>query len=256
MTVHTLSSPFTDTLPVPLYFNLCVIPEGGTYPSHKHPWGDFIYSFQGVIEIFLGGKNHLVPPQYGIWIPPGLEHLGVSRKAAEHCSFYVDEKLSRLMPQEPRPLLVSPFIRAILQYLRGENRPAEDEECQRVLRVLFDQLKKAPVPETYLPAAHDPALSRLLYDLEENPGDERPLQELSRSVNLTERTLARRCQKELGMPLGEWRNRLRVIKALPLLKEGWSVEAIAFEFGYSGPSAFIAMFKRVTGHTPARYRGR
>jgi AraC-like DNA-binding protein len=58
------------------------------------------------------------------------------------------------------------------------------------------------------------------------------------------------------MPLAAWRQRLRVLRALPMLDEGRKVEAIALDLGYAGASAFIAMFRRLMGTTPDDYRGR
>ena len=89
--------------------------------------------------------------------------------------------------------------------------------------------------------------------MKKNPGDERSTQEIAQEANMTERTLARRCRQELGMCLTEWRNRLKVIKAIALIEEGFSVENIALEFGYANASSFIAMFKRTSGKTPAQY---
>jgi AraC-like DNA-binding protein len=40
-----------------------------------------------------------------------------------------------------------------------------------------------------------------------------------------------------------------------MLEAGRSVEAIGLELGYSSASAFIAMFRRMTGTTPDKVRG-
>jgi AraC-like DNA-binding protein len=71
---------------------------------------------------------------------------------------------------------------------------------------------------------------------------------------VTERTLARRCQRDLGMSFGEWRQRQRFLAALPLLEAGRPVQTVALELGYSTSSAFIAMFQRQCGTTPDQYR--
>ena len=94
----------------------------------------------------------------------------------------------------------------------------------------------------------------MLKALDEHPGDERSLAELAAAFNSTERTLGRRCQRDLGMSFAQWRQRLRVVKALPRLESGEKVETIALDLGYAGASAFIAMFRRMTGVTPDEHR--
>jgi len=64
----------------------------------------------------------------------------------------------------------------------------------------------------------------------------------------------RRCQRDLGMSLAQWRQRLRVVKAMGLLESGQTVETIALDLGYASASAFISMFKRLTGATPDEFR--
>ena len=66
--------------------------------------------------------------------------------------------------------------------------------------------------------------------------------------------ICRRCQRDLDMSFAEWRQRLCVVKALPLLESGAKVESIALDLGYASASAFIAMFKRMTGVTPNEHR--
>ena len=96
----------------------------------------------------------------------------------------------------------------------------------------------------------------MLRALEANPSDPRSLPQLARAANTTERTLMRRAQRNLGMSLVEWRQRLKVIEALALLERGQSVETIGLDLGYSSASAFISMFRKMMGTTPDEYRRR
>lgn len=47
---------------------------------------------------------------------------------------------------------------------------------------------------------------------------------------------------------------MRIVNAIAMIEIGRSVESIASKFGYSISSAFIAMFKKLTGTTPSTYR--
>jgi AraC-like DNA-binding protein len=145
----------------------------------------------------------------------------------------------------------------ILEHLR--DLPAlesRQRSLARLLRVLADQLSTCTTTGSFIPRTDDAELDAILQALHDNPADNRSLGELAASLHMSERTLMRRCQKELGMSLTEWRQHLRLVYALPLLRTGHSVESIALDLGYSTSSAFIAMFRRLTGSSPQRYAGR
>ncbi|MFC6671466.1 helix-turn-helix domain-containing protein [Marinobacterium aestuariivivens] len=99
-----------------------------------------------------------------------------------------------------------------------------------------------------------PAARAGTQDARSEPRRQPLLAELAQSVHSTERTLLRRCQRDLGMSLAEWRQRLRVVRAMPRLEAGDTVENIAHDLGYSTASSFIAMFRRLMGVTPDDYR--
>jgi AraC-like DNA-binding protein len=74
---------------------------------------------------------------------------------------------------------------------------------------------------------------------------------------MSERTLARRFEAELGMSLRSWRRRLRLFKAIELLGGGFGVTRTALELGYSSTSAFVYAFRTEMGRSPQAYmRGR
>lgn len=249
------SPPFSDTLPAPIVFRCAHVPAEGLYPQHQHVWGEFVYSFSGIMEVKLADHHYLAPPQYGIWLPPNVEHVGLNRYEAVHCSLYIAPQGCGAMPRTPCALTVSPLVRTLLEHLRQQPplQPGTPHD-ERLLRVLVDQLTLAPRAGSYLPSSDDPLLAAVLRLLEAQPGDNCTLPELARLANTTERTLMRRAQRDLGMSLAEWRQRLRVVKAMPLLEAGQTVETIALDLGYGSASAFITMFKRLVGTTPDEFR--
>lgn len=252
---HLRQPPFTDALPSPIFFRAARMPADASYPRHRHHWGEFVHAFSGVMEVKLQDGHYLIPPQYGLWLPPDVEHRGLNRQEAFHCSLYVAPELTGHLPKQVCALTVSPLLRALLDELRQHppslpRTPAQE----RLLQVVLDQLALAQRAGSYLPASDDALLAPVLEALEANPGDERSVAGWASFVHTTERTLMRRCQSALGMTLAEWRQRLRVVKAMPLLASGETVEHIAQDLGYASTSAFIAMFRRLMGATPDEYR--
>ncbi|WP_286236984.1 AraC family transcriptional regulator [Neptuniibacter halophilus] len=233
------------------------MPEDTIYPPHGHHWGEFVYSFSGVLELQAEGAEFRVPPNFGLWLPPETEHKGVNRYASFHCSLYIDAELARTkgMPASTCALTINTMLRAMLNHLRlSPPRPPYSAEESRLLEVMLDQLITAPSAGSYLPDSADPQLANLLAFLEQNPGNNQPLKQLAEQFGSTERTLARKAQRDLGMPLSEWRQRLKVIRAMQQLQAGATVETIALDLGYSTASAFIAMFRRLLDMTPDEYR--
>ena len=145
-------------------------------------------------------------------------------------------------------------MRALLERARDDTRNFRSTEHQHLLCTLLDELKETPATGTFLPASDGPLLGPILHHLEQHPQDNRSVTELARGAGTTERTLARKCRQDLNIPLSEWRNRMRIVKAMALLETGRTIESIAKEFRYSSASAFIAMFRKLTSTTPARYR--
>ncbi len=242
-------------LPQAIMFRSAVAPADGLYPRHQHPWGEFVYSFSGVMGVKVAGQHLLAPPHYGIWLPPDVQHVGLNRREAHHCSLYLARKGCAAMPPTPCALTVSPLVRALLEHL-SQLAPAHaiTGQDERLLQVLADQLAQAPRSNSYLPHSDDPVLAPVLQALSAEPGDNRTQAELAGAAHTTERTLDRRCQRDLGMGLSEWRQRLRVVKAVPRLQAGDKVEAIALDLGYASASAFIAMFRRLMKVTPDEFR--
>ncbi|WP_081724232.1 AraC family transcriptional regulator [Advenella kashmirensis] len=252
---HLRRPPFETTLPAPLVFRSVSVLADTVYPRHLHDWGEFVYSFSGVMEIELAQQHYLAPPQYGMWLPPQTAHVAFNRHAASHCSLYIDKALCRHLPQVTCALTVSPFMRALLEELRRTppGIPGTPQE-QRLLQVLVDLLEQAECTGTYLPASNDPLLKPVLLALQANPGDSRTIAEFATLNHTTERTLMRRCQRDLGMSFVEWRQRLKVLTSLARLDKGETVETIGLDLGYSSASAFISMFRRLMGTTPDEYR--
>lgn len=206
------------------------------------------------MEINIININYITPPPYGIWLPPHLNHSGLNRTDVSHATLYVHESLCHSLPQTAGIMLTTPLVTALLHHLKNHPKPIHNKEHLRLLYVLLDQLQSAELIHSYLPHSNHVVLKKILDYLHQHPANQSSLKELAKMSNMTERTLARYSQKELGMSLNEWRQRLKVIKAMSMLNEGKKIESIALNLGYANASAFINMFKRWMNFTPDQFR--
>jgi transcriptional regulator GlxA family with amidase domain len=105
-----------------------------------------------------------------------------------------------------------------------------------------------------LPTASEPAMQAALaytraHLVESNVGA------VCRNAGLSERTLRRRFQRELGMSWNEYRRRARLLAAAALLKRtAMPIGLIAAQVGFESQSAFARAFRDLTGKSPRVFR--
>ncbi|MCL6722929.1 AraC family transcriptional regulator [Klebsiella sp. T2.Ur] len=125
---------------------------------------------------------------------------------------------------------------------------------KRLTAVILDEIGSLPRVNLGLPMPQDNRLLRIAQALSDTPDDGRGLEEWAVWAGVSSRTLTRRFRAETGFSFNEWRQRIRLLRAIELLAAGKAVTAIALELGYDNVSAFIALFRRVIGTTPGRYK--
>jgi AraC family transcriptional regulator len=93
--------------------------------------------------------------------------------------------------------------------------------------------------------------TRLLAD----PAGKASLDDLARLTHTTPYHLARSFNEEIGIPIHQYRLRLRLALAIPLLLDtGRPAGRIALELGFSSHSHFTETFRRMTGVAPGALR--
>lgn len=225
---------------------------GTRFPRKGQPWGELNYALSGVCEFVIAGRRYLSPPAYGLWIPPGVEHEAWNRHPIVYATFYVAAASCAGLPPEPRTLSVSPLLRTVVADFvqRGLTAPRSDADA-RLAQVIVDQIALAPGFDSYLPAVEDRLIAPIAEALRATPGARTSLAEWARQAGVSERTLSRRWRDAAGIGFEEWRQRLKLVTAVAMLDGGGRVREVAAALGYNDPSAFIAMFRRMAGSSPA-----
>ena len=225
------------------------------YKSHSHSFGQLLYVVCGIMEMEVGGKHYLAPPEFCIWIPADVQHASFNKQSVKFRIIDFAQHLSGKLASRACVVRLSPIFQTIMSdfYQRGIVEPQTDED-KRLASVLVDQFALSPCQDTYLPITKDKFLAPILDALQRDPTDNSTLAQWAERSYTSERTLSRRCQQELGMSFSEWRQRLRYLHAVAGLERGKSVHEVALDVGYSSASAFIAMFQQISGVTPDRFR--
>lgn len=229
------------------------LPAHSELPPHSHAWGQVVYAPRGVLRVSADDASWIVPPSRAIWIPPGTVHATSLIEDASLRSMYLLPQATRLPSDACRVFEVTPLLRELIAQLGTEETEADPSREQLVMRLILDELSRArPLPVS-VPLPADKRLRGLCEALIADPASELTLADWAARVGASPRTLARLFEQELGTRFTEWRQRMRLAHAAPLIARGYPLSRVADELGYASQSAFSAMFRRSFGQTPSDF---
>ena len=231
-------------------------PAGHVIPLHFHDRDQVVYASRGVMTVRALDSAWVVPTDRAVWIPAKLPHTIIMSGMVSMRTLYLRPRLAKTLPRSCCVLNVSALLKELILHacmLAALNR--KNERQRHLIALILDQLETIQTVSLQLPNPSDPRALRVAGVLLANPGDQRTLTQICKEIGAGKRTIERRFQDETGMTFGKWRQQLRLMQAMRLLAEGSKVTHAAMEAGYSTPSAFISMFRKAWGTTPARCFG-
>lgn len=223
-------------------------------PRHHHRRAQLLFTVRGVMNCEVQDAVWIVPPQCAVWIPGGLPHTAFGSGEVECISLFIEPPEAPNLPTECCTLTVSSFFHQLL--MRANELPElydVDGPDGRIVAVIFDELAAAPLEDLRLPIPADPRLKKLTDLLIASPADHASVAEWASRIALSERSLNRLLEEQIGMSFGRWRRQLHVVLALRRLSAGETVQAVALDLGYESASSFVTMFRKMVGKPPSRY---
>lgn len=224
---------------------------------HSHDRAQLIYATAGTMRVSTDDGVWVVPPQRGLWMPPGVRHSIVMTGDVTMRTLYLRDDAARGMPPACHVLPVSALLRELI--IRATELPLHYNEkgpAGHVVALLLAELHQAGALPLQLPMPRDKRLRQICETLLGAPGDPRTLEQWASTANASARTLARLFVTETGLTFGAWRQQARVLEAMGRLGSGEPVTEVALDLGYDSVSAFSAMFRRAAGASPSQYRHR
>lgn len=175
--------------------------------------------------------------------------------------------LPRLVADLPRLVVVRradggdqlPALLRLLDAETAEPGPGSAEVVRRLIDVVLVHLLRAHAATSdchgIVAALSDPAVSRALTAVHEDPARRWTVEGLASEAGLSRAALARRWRDALGAPPLTYVIRWRVAIAGRLLTTtDLPLAAVAARVGYTSEFAFARAFKRTTGDPPGRWR--
>jgi len=233
-------------------FHVRVVADEQRIPRHQHRKGQLILALHGAITCEVENAMWMVPPQFAVWIPGQLPHSNKATPSARLCFLFIEPDAVSL-PDRCCTLKISPLVRELILTLAERSPNVQEPATRRLVEVLFDELPRQPQEQLQLPVSTHPKIRLMSDTMAQSPAEWQTLQQWARHFAMSERNLARLVVNETGLSFRRWRHQLQLIVALQELISGQSVQQVAHHLGYDSTTAFITMFKKGLGQTPARY---
>lgn len=231
---------------------------------HVHDVHQIEYAIGGVVEVETAAGHYLLPPQQAAWIPAGLQHQATMNPSVKTLAVMFDPAVIPDGGDRARILAVSPLLREMLLYAlrwpidRRVGAAKEDRVSDSFFLTLANLVSDALDHEAplSLPTSDDPVVAAAMAYTKDHLQSV-SLDDVCRTVAVSERTLRRQFQSEVGL---SWRTYLlhaRMLRAMALLAApAQTVQQTASTVGFDSMGSFTRAFVQFCGETPSSYRRR
>ncbi len=231
-------------------------------PWHHHDMHQLQYAFEGAITLEDGRGRHLLPRSLAGWIPAGVTHRD-SMHHVRSVSLLLAPDMVPEAGDRVRIIRVPPLLREMIAAAVQWPIDQKQDDTGRSFFTTFGLLCRGWIADEAgftLPTSTDPALDKAMAFTRAHLGTHlagATLADVCRAAGLSERSLRRRFQAELGMGWDEYRRRARLLAAIEALTgSARSIAQIAADVGFESQSAFAKAFQQLTGETPRGFRTR
>ncbi len=227
-------------------------------PWHQHDVHQLQYAFEGAIEVEDRAHRHLLPRTLAAWIPAGIEHRTSIHRVRSGCILFPIDMLPNA-GDRVRIIMVSPLMREMvigaMRWQIGQPLDNVGEAYFHSLALLCNEWIEQEAPLS-LPSSDDPQLRAAMAHTRAQLATA-TIASASAAAHLSERSLRRRFQTDVGMSWDEYRRRARLLSAVEKIATSQlPINQIALELGYENQSAFAKAFRVLLGVNPSDFRRR
>ncbi|WP_448151381.1 AraC family transcriptional regulator [Labrys miyagiensis] len=243
-------------MPRPIVALSRTYPDGHHIAPHHHRRGQLMTAASGLIVLTTPTGTWVMPPQRGMWIPPGAEHKVRMVGEVTMQSLYIEPYAILRMPGHCQVVSISPFLRELFR--EAVDLPLEydlEGRAGALMELIHHEMAQLPaLPLSLQYPAHE-ALAMRCRAFMQAPNIHETIDDWSKAIGTSRRTFTRLFRNETGMSFRAWCQQACLLSAIPRLATGEAVTSVAIDLGYENPAAFTLMFKRAFGSSPLHYLG-
>jgi AraC-like DNA-binding protein len=216
---------------------------------HAHKVSQLSIPINGVMYIMVQDSLFIIPPGMAIFIPKNTKHrvYKINPKAVIDNVYFTDI-YQNYLPNMAKSFYLSTLAAEVIAKICTFNKNEFNlKKVQHLISVLLDELNENSLLNYSLTIPKHPQLFKI-YELFAKSIDYFPsITDAANLINVSNRTLQRLFKDELGVNFVLWKQQFIFIKALELLIKEKSTTIVAYKLGYNSDSAFISMFKKMSG---------
>jgi len=223
------------------------------WEPHSHLAHELLWAREGTLTAQIEGQIFTVSEGYGLWIPTNKLHGGrLTAHIKLFSAFFAPEHTSVTF-KVPTVITMEPLLESLLIHL--SQKDLNQDARARAESVVFDVLKPSE-NQLSLRLPDDPRINDIANRLLVDPADQRSLEQWALDTGLSARTITRAYRESTGLSFAQWRQAVKIHRAIELLADGQGVQDVSDLLGYAQPSTFIDAFRRIMGSTPGAFTSR
>jgi YesN/AraC family two-component response regulator len=227
------------------------------YSDFSHPYGSSTLAEQWRVKFFNSfrngdGKTMEVYKEYKANDQADLGNGDALRSEKNRLIRLVTE-LTHLSTEvggsQGEMILLNEFYINFLETITSPNELAELEE--NIIYSFYQRLHQSDKPR------YSPIIERARHYIFQHLSDDLSLKDIAKEINVHKGYLSSVFKKEVGEPVSQYINRLRIKEAKELLSiTDYSLLEISSMLGYNSQSYFTRVFKQIDGIGPKEFRVR
>jgi len=229
---------------------------------HQHTRHQILYAIHGLLHLEVATDSWVLPSHRAAFLTAGTPHRVRCERSVGLRTVYLDPLWLAPPPWDCRVFTVCALAKELLLYaMRWDHRSSPHDPLLQSYFVTLGRLalewsENDPLP-FHLPHPQSDELLRATRLVRTRLASPIGIGDIAKAAALSERTLRRRFQSELGMTPHAYLHAVRMLAALERLADpSASITTVALEVGFETPSSFSHAFRAFVGETPRDYRQR